>query len=80
MHAISSDTFIIYMANESAMYFSPYYRGHQPYGGAYARWMVFNLGGNNSGWAPYVMMIRGGNYEYSIYMSMSIRQVKRVNI
>lgn len=80
MHAISSDTFIIYMANESAMYFSPYYRGHQPYGGAYARWMVFNLGGNNSGWAPYVMMIRGGNYDYSIYMSMSIRQVKRVNI
>lgn len=81
MHALSQDTFIIYMVNESAMYFSPNYRGHQPYGGAYARWMIFNLGGNNgTTWAPYVMMIRGGNYDYGIYVSMSIRQVKRVNV
>jgi hypothetical protein len=80
MHALSSDTFIIYSINEAPMYFARGYFGPQPSGGTYARWMIFNIGGNNSGWAPYVMLIRGGNYEYSIYISMSIRQVKRVNV
>lgn len=80
MHALSSDTFIIYSINEAPMYFARGYFGPQPSGGTYARWMIFNVDGNNSGWAPYVMMIRGGNYDYSIYISMSIRQVKRVNV
>ena len=80
MHALSSDTFIIYSINEAPMYFARGYYGPQPSGGTYARWMIFNMSGNNSNWAPYVMMIRGGNYDYSIYISMSIRQVKRVNV
>ena len=82
MHALSSDTFIIYSINEGAIYFQPGWYGGwtQPYGASYARFMIFNLGGNNSNWAPYVMMVRGGNYEHSFYISMSIRQVKRVNV
>jgi hypothetical protein len=52
----------------------------QPYGGAYIRWMIFNVGGNTSSWAPYVMMIRGGNYQYNHNYQIAIRQVKRLGI
>jgi hypothetical protein len=51
----------------------------QPYGGAYVRWMIFNVAGN-IGWAPYVMMIRGGNYQYNHNYQIAIRQVKRLGI
>lgn len=81
-HALSSDTWIIYSATEAPMMFT---RGSfggwwQPYGGAYARWMIFQVGGNTGSWAPYVMMIRGGNYQNYHNYQISIRQVKRLSI
>jgi hypothetical protein len=63
------------------MYRENYWQGYwQPYGGAYARWMIFSIGGNTSTWAPYVMMIRGGNYEYYHNYTISIRQVNRLSV
>lgn len=82
LHAIASDMWIMYCISEGGMYYRPNYWGgwSQPYGGSYARWMVFQIGGNNSSWAPYNFMIRGGNYEYYFNYSLSIRQVKRTGI
>jgi hypothetical protein len=81
-HALSSDTWIIYSVNEAPMMFrANSWQGYtQPYGGAYIRWMIFNVGGNTSSWAPYVMMIRGGNYQYNHNYQIAIRQVKRLGI
>jgi hypothetical protein len=81
-HALSSDTWIMYCTTEAPMMFT---RGSfggywQPYGGAYARWMIFNVGGNTGSWAPYVMMIRGGNYQNYHNFQISINQVKRLGI
>lgn len=78
-HAIANDTWIIYSVNEAPiMYKVNFTSGNpQPYGGAYVRWMIFQIGGNTSKWAPYVMMIRSSEqFNYQI----SIRQVKRFGI
>jgi len=81
-HAITSDMWIMYMVNDGIVSFREYYwQGWtQPSGASYARWMIVQIGGNTSSWAPYVMMIRGGNYQYYNNFQLSIRQVKRVGI
>jgi len=81
-HALSYDTWIIYSTIEAPMMFRrDSWQGYwQPWGGAYVRWMIFNVGGNTGNWAPYVMMIRGGNYQNYHNYQISIRQVKRLGI
>ena len=81
-HAISSDTWIMYLVNNGIVSFREnYWNGWaQPSGASYARWMIFQIGGNTSTWAPYVMMIRGGNYSNYNNFQLTIRQVKRVGI
>ncbi len=81
-HALSQDTWIIYSAIEAPMMFrrDSWQGWWQPHGGAYVRWMIFQIGGNTSLWAPYVMMIRGGNYQNYHNYQISIRQVKRLGI
>jgi len=81
-HALWNDMWIVYSVIEAPMmYRENYWQGYwQPYGGAYARWMIFSIGGNTSTWAPYVMMIRGGNYEYYHNYTISIRQVNRLSV
>ncbi len=81
-HAIASDMWIMYLVNNGVVSFREnYWNGWaQPSGASYARWMIFQIGGNTSTWAPYVMMIRGGNYSNYNNFQLSIRQVKRVGI
>lgn len=81
-HAIASDMWIMYSVNDGIMQFRENYWGGwaQPSGTAYARWMIVQIGGNTSTWAPYVMMIRGGNYANYNNFYLSIRQVKRYGI